>query len=365
MDDTPRGSSAGAAEDATFVRRAIALAERGIWPDPNPRVGCVIVDAAGGLVAEAWHRGAGTPHAEAVALAAAGDRARGATAYVSLEPCVHTGRTGPCAPALAAAGIVRVVYAQDDPNAEAAGGAGFLRSAGVEVVGGVLADEAAALNARWARTIALRRPLVTWKFAATLDGRSAAADGSSRWITGAEARADVHAQRAGRDAIVAGTGTVLMDDPRLTARPEPGRMPPGSVPRRQPLRVVVGLRDVPSGARVHTEPGEAVHLRTRDPQRVLAELWKRDVRDVWLEGGPTLAAAFLAADLVDEVYAYLAPAFLGAGAAAVGDLGVRSMEGIRRLEITDVRQVGGDVRIHATPVHPAGGSRGTMTAEKE
>lgn len=347
----PEGS-AGA--DAAFMQRAIALAERSPWPDPNPRVGCVIVDAAGTVVGEGWHEGAGTPHAEAAALALAGNLARGGTAYVSLEPCAHTGRTGPCADALVAAGVSRVVFAQTDPNGVAAGGADVLRASGVEVEAGLLAGEAAAINARWARTVALGRPLVTWKFAATLDGRSAAADGSSQWITGEEARRDVHDLRATRDAIVAGTGTVLTDDPRLTVRREPDRMPLGRLPETAPLRVVVGLRDVPATARVHTGPGGVVHLRTRDPQVVLDTLWERGVRDVWLEGGPTLAAAFLSAGLVDEVVAYLAPALLGAGPAAVGDLGITSMDAIRRLEFTDVTRVGGDIRVQAVPASVAG-----------
>jgi diaminohydroxyphosphoribosylaminopyrimidine deaminase/5-amino-6-(5-phosphoribosylamino)uracil reductase len=338
--------------DAAFMRRALELAARGSWPDPNPRVGCVIVDATGELIGAGWHRGAGTPHGEAAALAVAGARARGATVYVSLEPCAHTGRTGPCAAALVAAGVSRVVYGQDDPNGDAAGGAAVLRAAGVEVVPGVLADAAAALNERWARTIALGRPLVTWKFAATLDGRSAAADGTSQWITSEEARADVHALRATRDAIVAGTGTVLVDDPRLTVRTGLGGIPPGSLAGRQPLRVVVGLRDVPTSARVHEGPGEVLHIRSRDPREVMATLWNKGVRDVWLEGGPTLASAFLRGGLIDEVYAYLAPALLGAGRPAVGDLGITSMEGIRRLALGDVLRVGADLRIHATSAHP-------------
>ena len=345
-------TNAPGAADAAFMRRALDLAARGSWPDPNPRVGCVVVDPTGELIGEGWHRGAGTPHGEAAALAVAGDRAGGATVYVSLEPCAHTGRTGPCADALVAAGVSRVVYGQDDPNGAAAGGAAVLRAAGVDVVTGVLADEAAALNERWARTIALRRPLVTWKFAATLDGRSAAADGTSQWITSEEARADVHALRATRDAIVAGTGTVLVDDPRLTARSGPGRMPLGSLAVRQPLRVVVGLRDVPASARVHEGPGDVLHIRSRDPQEVLATLWSRGIRDVWLEGGPTLASAFLRAGLVDEVYAYLAPALLGAGPSAAGDLGITSIEGIRRLALADVLRVGADLRIHATSAAP-------------
>ncbi len=341
-------ANAAGTRDAAFMRRALELAVRGSWPDPNPRVGCVVVDASGELVGEGWHRGAGTPHGEAAALAVAGDRARGATAYVSLEPCAHTGRTGPCADALVAAGVCRVVYGQDDPNGDAAGGADVLRAAGVEVVAGVLADEAAALNERWARTIALRRPLVTWKFAATLDGRSAAADGTSQWITSEEARADVHALRASRDAIVVGTGTVLVDDPRLTVRTGPVRMPLGSLAGGQPSRVVVGLRDVPASARVYEGSGEVLHIRSRDPDEVLAVLWDAGIRDVWLEGGPTLASAFVKAGLVDEIYAYLAPALLGAGRPAVGDLGIASMDAIRRLDIEDVLRVGSDVRIHVS-----------------
>lgn len=345
--------------DAALMRRALDLAARGSWPDPNPRVGCVVVDAGGELVGEGWHRGAGTAHGEAAALAVAGDRARGGTAYVSLEPCAHTGRTGPCADALVAAGISRVVYGQDDPNGDAAGGADLLRAAGVEVVRGVLADEAAALNERWARTIARGRPLVTWKFAATLDGRSAATDGTSQWITSEEARADVHALRASRDAIVVGTGTILLDDPRLTVRTGAGRMPLGSLADRQPTRVVVGLRDVPARARVHEGPGEVLHIRSRDPHEALATMWDAGIRDVWLEGGPTLASAFVKAGLVDEVYAYLAPALLGAGRPAVGDLGITSMDGIRRLDVEDVLRVGPDLRVHATVAGPVGPPRGT------
>ncbi len=341
------------------MRRALDLAARGSWPDPNPRVGCVVVDPGGELVGEGWHRGAGTAHGEAAALAVAGDRARGGTAYVSLEPCAHTGRTGPCADALVAAGISRVVHGQDDPNGDAAGGADLLRAAGVEVVGGVLADEAAALNERWARTIARGRPLVTWKFAATLDGRSAATDGTSQWITSEEARADVHALRASRDAIVVGTGTILLDDPRLTVRTGAGRMPLGSLADRQPTRVVVGLRDVPARARVHEGPGEVLHIRSRDPHEALATMWDAGIRDVWLEGGPTLASAFVKAGLVDEVYAYLAPALLGAGRPAVGDLGITSMDGIRRLDVEDVLRVGPDLRVHATVAGPVGPPRGT------
>jgi diaminohydroxyphosphoribosylaminopyrimidine deaminase/5-amino-6-(5-phosphoribosylamino)uracil reductase len=242
------------------------------------------------------------------------------------------------------AGVARVVFAQSDPNPDAAGGAEQLHAAGIQVTGGVLAEEAAELNERWARTVALGRPLVTWKLATTLDGRSAAVDGSSQWITGEVARADVHRLRATRDAVVVGTGTVLTDDPRLTVRE-----PDDALGASQPLRVVMGLRDVPATARVHDGPGDVVHLATRDPHAALDELWHRGVRDVWLEGGPSLAASFLRAGLVDDVYAYVAPALLGAGRAAVADLGIESITDVRRLDLVDVEVVGGDVRIHAVP----------------
>lgn len=326
------------------MARALELAERGPWPDPNPRVGCVIVAPDGSLVSEGFHAGAGTAHAEAAALEAAGDRARGATAYVTLEPCSHTGRTGPCAEALIAAGVGRVVFAQNDPNPVARGGAEVLAAAGVAVVGGVRAEQAKALNAAWTRTIELGRPIVTWKFAATLDGRSAALDGTSQWITGPASRADVHALRARCDAILVGTGTVLADDPRLTVR-----TPDGSPAVAQPLRAVMGVRELPSGAAVRGGPGECLALRTRDPYAALATLWDKGIRHVWLEGGPTLAAAFVSEGLVDEVYAYLAPALLGAGSNAVGDLGIASISDILRLRFEEVVRIGTDIRVRAVP----------------
>lgn len=324
------------------MRRALELAAAGPWPDPNPRVGAVVVDRHGVVVGEGWHRGAGSPHAEVAALTEAGARARGGSVFVTLEPCAHTGRTGACTEALVAAGVSRVSFSATDPNPVASGGGDALRRAGVAVDGGVLATEAAELNARWSGSLALGRPLVTWKLASTLDGRSAASDGSSRWITGDAARADVHALRATRDAVLVGTGTLLADDPQLTVR-----MPSGALAARQPVRAVMGLREVPVAARVNDAPGEVLHLPVRSPQAALAQLWRKGIRDVWLEGGPTLAAAFVAAGLVDEVYAYLAPALLGSGVNALGDLGVRGMSDIVRLAPSEVCLVGDDVRIHA------------------
>lgn len=328
-----------------LMRDALDLARLGPTVDPNPRVGAVVADANGRVVGRGHHRGAGTPHAEVVALAEAGSDARGGTAVVSLEPCNHTGRTGPCSAALVAAGIVRVVYAQPDPNPQAAGGAATLRSAGVSVKGGLLAEEATALNAAWSFAVTHGRPRVVWKFAATLDGRSAAADGSSQWITGPEARADVHRLRSEAGAILVGTGTALADNPRLTVR-----HPDGTPLAQQPLRVVMGRRPLPAVAHVLDGTAETWHVRTRDPTEVLHDLADRGVRQVWLEGGPTVAAAFLTAGLVDEVVAYLAPTLLGAGRPAVADLGIASLGQALQLRLDEATTIGSDLRVRATPI---------------
>jgi diaminohydroxyphosphoribosylaminopyrimidine deaminase/5-amino-6-(5-phosphoribosylamino)uracil reductase len=336
---------------AQAMRDALGLARLGPAVDANPRVGAVVLDADGAVVGRGHHRGAGTPHAEVVALAEAGSAARGGTAVVTLEPCDHTGRTGPCSAALLEAGVSRVVYAQADPNPEAAGGAGSLRAAGVEVQAGLMAEESAELNTAWTFAVRQGRPRVVWKFASTLDGRSAAADGSSQWITGPEARADVHRLRGEAGAIVAGTGTVLADDARLTVR-----HPDGTPLIRQPLRVVMGRRTLPSAARALDSTAETWHARTRDPTEVLAGLHDRGVRQVWLEGGPTVASAFLTAGLVDEVVAYLAPTLLGTGRPAVADLGVSTLGQALQLHLDEVITIGSDLRVRATPISSRRGS---------
>ncbi len=333
--------------ETVAMRRALALAASpGVPTGPNPRVGCVLLGPDGGTVAEGHHRGAGTPHAEAAALAAAGENARGTTAVVTLEPCNHTGRTGPCAPALVAAGVVRVVYAQTDASPVAAGGADALRAAGVDVEGGLLAAEAGQLNPYWTFAVASGRPFVTLKTASTLDGRVAAADGSSRWITSAESRADAHRLRAEVDAVVVGTGTVLADDPHLTAR-EGGSDGPALPAARQPLRVVVGTRELPPASRVLDDAAPTLVLRTHDTASVLATLAGRDVQHVLVEGGPTLAGAFVASGLVDRVVAYVAPVLLGEGRPALGPAGIGSIGAALRLETEDVTRFGPDVRITA------------------
>ncbi|MET9432086.1 bifunctional diaminohydroxyphosphoribosylaminopyrimidine deaminase/5-amino-6-(5-phosphoribosylamino)uracil reductase RibD [Streptomyces sp. NPDC003036] len=346
------------------MHRALALAARGLGStSPNPVVGCVILDASGHEVGAGWHERAGGPHAEIHALRQAGVLARGGTAYVTLEPCNHTGRTGPCAQALIEAGIARVVYAVADPNPQATGGADTLRAAGIEVVPGVLAAEAEAGNAAWLTSVRLGRPYVLWKYAATLDGRIAAQDRTSRWISSPESRADVHRLRAEADAVVVGAGTARADDPHLAVRGIEGAV--------QPLRVVVDTEAtaVKPGARVlddaaptliavaedaETHLPEAVRLpRSADGRglsvpALLAALHDRGVRSVLLEGGPTLAGAFVAAGAVDKVVAYLAPVLLGAGPAALADAGITTLTDALRLDVTETVRIGPDLRITAT-----------------
>lgn len=317
---------------------ALNLATNSPCPNPNPRVGCVIV-ADGQVVGQGWHHGAGTSHAEVEALHQAGDAARGATAVVTLEPCNHTGRTGPCSHALREAAVSRVVIAQSDPNPVAVGGEQFLRTNGVEVVTGVLSEAAMALNADWTFSQIHRRPRVCWKYAATLDGRSAAPDGTSQWITGEEARHQVQIGRSRCGAIVVGTGTALADDPRLTVRL--------SEVTCQPLRVVVGMRDLPAGCHLHDDSAETLQIRSHDPVEVLDVLWQRGIHRVWLEGGPRLAGAFLAAGLVDEVIAHIAPTVLGDGRAAVIDPTVTTLTLAHHFVIDDVRRLGPDIQIRA------------------
>ncbi|TFV90826.1 bifunctional diaminohydroxyphosphoribosylaminopyrimidine deaminase/5-amino-6-(5-phosphoribosylamino)uracil reductase RibD [Blastococcus sp. CT_GayMR20] len=319
---------------------------------PNPPVGAVVLDADGTPVGEGATAPPGGPHAEVTALAQAGDRARGGTAVVTLEPCAHTGRTGPCADALLAAGVARVVVAVPEPTELAVGGADRLRAAGVDVELGVEQAEAeAGALAGWLTGVREHRPFVVWKVAATLDGRVAAADGSSRWITGEAARAVVHRLRATCDAVVVGSGTALTDDPQLTVRDADGR--PAA---RQPLRVVVDRQGrLPATARVLDDAAPTLVSRASDPAALLAELFDRDVRRVLLEGGPTLAAAFLRACLVDEAVVHLAPTFLGAGPSLVGDLGIRTMAGALSMTIIDVIPLGGDVQLRLRPTRHTGG----------
>ena len=335
-----------AAEQAAMAR-ARELGQRVLGTtSPNPAVGAVVLDRDGAVVGEGATSPPGGPHAEVHALAQAGERARGGTAVVTLEPCAHTGRTGPCADALVAAGVARVVVAVPEPTPLATGGAARLRAAGIDVeLGAEQAEAAGGALAAWLTGVREQRPHVVWKVATTLDGRVAAADGTSRWITGAEARAEVHRLRAGCDAVLVGSGTALADDPQLTVRDAEGRNAD-----RRPLRVVLDRRGrVPATARVHDGAAPTHVSSAPTPAALLAELWDRDVRRVLLEGGPTLAAAFLAARLVDEAVVHLAPQLLGAGAHMVGALGIPTISSALHLQVTDVTRLGGDVQIRLRP----------------
>lgn len=310
---------------------------------PNPPVGAVILDARGQVVGAGGTQPPGEAHAEVMALRQAGQRAAGGTAVVTLEPCNHEGRTGPCVDALLDAGVATVVYAVADPNPVASGGAERLIQAGVTVQSGVLAEDVAGGPLReWLHRQRTGRPHVTWKFAASVDGRSAAADGTSQWITGDVARADVHRHRGVADAIVVGTGTVLSDDPSLTAR-----LPDGSLAARQPLRVVVGMREIPPDSKVINEDSRTMVLRTREPGEVLHAL--ADRTDVLLEGGPTLAGAFIRAGAVDRILAYLAPTLLGGPITVVDDVGVANIGQARRWRFDGLLPAGTDIRLSLVP----------------
>ncbi len=360
------------ADEHRYMARALALARLGLYTaHPNPRVGCVLVKG-GEIVGEGWHRRAGEPHAEVWALRAAGRRARGASGYVSLEPCSHHGRTPPCTEALIGAGIERVVLAMEDPNPAVRGkGCRALREAGIAVETGLGGAEALALNRGFAKRMREGLPQVTVKVAMSLDGRIALRSGASRWISSEAARADVQRWRARSAAVLTGIGTVLADDPLLTVRdPDLAGSGPG------PLRVVVDTHlRMRTGARMLREAGGVlVFCGTGDPGRraalaaagaevielpapgrpalseVLRALAVREVNDVLVEAGPILTGALLAAGLVDELLIYLAPRLLGSDAVAMVDLaGLERIDDAPSLEITDLRAVGRDWRISARP----------------
>ncbi len=336
------GHPVGEWDDA--MREAIALSmSDDVFRSANPRVGCVILDEQGSIVGRGWHRGAGTPHAEVHALAAAGDRARGGTAVVTLEPCDHVGRTGPCSQALLDAGVRTVVYAVADPTPQAAGGAQRLAAAGVDLIQGVLAPEAAYANRAWLNVLTKGRPFVTLKCAMSLDGRVADRSGGPTPITGVEARTYSHGLRRQVDAIVVGTGTVLADDPHLTARDESG-----TLAGRQPLRVVVGERPIPDTAKVLDDAAETMQVSSHDPGVLMDACGKADVQHLLVEGGPTLATALLDAGLVDEVMWFIAPVILGEGPVSLPSLADPRQIAVDRIEVLgeDVLLMGRVVDVH-------------------
>lgn len=323
-----------AAMDAALA--AAAQGPRGA----NPLVGAVVIGHDG------------TPHAEVDAIAqarAAGVDLKGTTMVVTLEPCNHCGRTGPCAQAIIDAGTADVVYAVDDPHDPAAGGAATLRAAGVRVRSGLGAVAALDLNRRWFDAVAAKRPFVTLHIAQTLDSRIAASDGTSQWISSPESLADNHALRGRIDAILVGTQTVLVDNPRLTARNADGE-PAG----RQPLRAVMGLRGIPHDAAVNGHDGKVLHLPTREPGEALDQLFDAGVRHLMVEGGSRILSAFLAAGLVDELIVYLAPTLLGTGTAALDDLGIGTLADAQLWDWDEasggaVQRLGRDLRLHLRP----------------
>ncbi|MBW3604983.1 MAG: bifunctional diaminohydroxyphosphoribosylaminopyrimidine deaminase/5-amino-6-(5-phosphoribosylamino)uracil reductase RibD [Actinobacteria bacterium] len=349
------------------MRRALELAERGrATVSPNPMVGCVIM-ADGDVVGEGWHHVAGGPHAEVVALRAAGAQARGATVYVTLEPCTHTGRTPPCVDALISAAVGRVVIATTDPNPAAAGGADALRGAGMAVDVGLLRDEAMAQNAMFLHGVRTRRPFVWCKGAVSLDGRVTAADGTSRWLTSAPARRHAHELRGQVDAMVVGSGTVLADDPQLTVRLDGWT---GSQPlrvvldgrARTPVTAHVFDRDAASlllvapdaHADVAREAGiDVAEIKTDarghlDPAAVLDELWHRGVRSVLVEGGPTVLSSFVDAGLFDRLLVYVAPLLLGdVGTPLLGG-GPATLADAERFVLERVEHIGDDAVLQLT-----------------
>ncbi len=365
-------------DDHRHMARAIQLAWNGLYTtDPNPRVGCVLV-RDGEIVGEGWHRKAGEPHAERLAIADAGDKARGATAYVTLEPCCHHGKTPPCTVGLLEAGVTRVVAAMQDPNPLVAGkGLQLLAEKGVEVASGLLRSDAEKLNPGFIKRMAKGLPWVRCKLAMSLDGRTAMASGESVWITGEDARRDVQRLRARSSAVVTGIGAVLADDPSMNVRLSPGKLP-GVESRayfRQPLRVVLdtSLR-IPEDAKLlslegpvqifHSrgDAGKAARLEEAgavvtqlkdglDLPRIMQELAGQEVNEVLIEAGPTLSGAALQSGIIDELVVYMAPHLMGHNARGLFHLpGLEKMADRIELQIRDIRQVGKDFRISATLV---------------
>ena len=325
----------------TFMSRAIELAGNvDLSRDINPRVGAVIVDTAGNVVGEGWHNGSGTDHAEVMAIAQAGTKSIGATLYCTLEPCNAQGKTGPCAQAVIAAGITKVVIGQTDPHQAMSGGVKTLQEAGIDLEVGVQQELATSLNASWNFAQTNNRPWVVWKTATTLDGFVAAEDGTSKWITGEPAREKVQEIRASVGAILTGTGTVLADDPLLTVR--------ALTDEQQPLRVIVGDRDLPANSQIFTGDKPAIRM-AGDLAKVITDLWKlHGIHKVLVEAGSHVSQSLWSANLVDEVYWFQAPMILGSGKPAIGNFGVNTLANASRFPEYQVDRVGLDLLVHFT-----------------
>lgn len=364
--------------DFEFMARALRLAERGLYTTmPNPRVGCVLVKD-GQVVGEGWHVRTGEPHAEVNALLAAGDNVRGATVYVSLEPCSHHGRTGPCSQALVDAGVSRVVYAMEDPNPLVSGrGIEIMRAGGIQVDGPILEDDARALNPGFIKRMERKLPFMRCKLAMSLDGRTAMASGESKWITGPKARADVQRLRARSCAIISGVDSVLQDNSSLTVRADELDLPEAQdIASRQPLRVILDSRlrlarnalmfkqhtpillvhnGMATGDQLAGWPDfvELLALPAKDGRidlhALVRELAQRHCNEVLVEAGATLAGNFLRRGLLDEIIVYMAPKLLGSNARPAFDLPLETMSASLALKIKDIRAVGRDWRITASP----------------
>jgi diaminohydroxyphosphoribosylaminopyrimidine deaminase/5-amino-6-(5-phosphoribosylamino)uracil reductase len=322
------------------MQRAIALSQKGLGKtSPNPIVGAVIINSDGQIIAEGFHDRMSSPdHAEVVALKAAGVKAKGATMVVTLEPCNHTGATGPCSKAIADAGISKVVYAVKDPNKKAAGGAQALRDQGVQVESGFLESDAAYANRAWLTKIEKNRPFFKWKVATTLDGKIAAVDGTSQWISNEKSRKDVQILRRQSDAILVGTNTVITDDPHL--------IPRGDFPgfTANPLRVVCGEQQLPPTSKIFDESATTLLVKTKDLNNLIEELNKTGVNHVLVEAGPTLATAMLKQGLLDELVIYQAPSLLGQGKSFVADFGATTIKELIALDHIATEVLDGDVK---------------------
>jgi len=324
-----------------LMLRAIALSENGLGRTaPNPIVGALVIDESGKVIGEGFHNRTASPdHAEVVALKVAGDIAKGATLIVTLEPCNHAGITGACTDAIISAGITKVIYAVKDPNPVATGGHKKLVDAGIEVLAGICEKEAAQSNRAWLSKIKSGRPYFVWKIASTLDGKVAASDGTSQWITNESSRGDVQVLRRQSDAILVGTNTVKVDNPHL-------------IPRGQfdgyaanPLRVVCGVAELDANSKIFDSAAQTLHVKSKNLDDLVAELSSRNLNQVLVEAGPTLGSAMISAKLIDEIVIYLAPSLLGTGKNFMGDLGISTISDMKQLELISSQNFDGDIKL--------------------
>lgn len=329
------------------MARAIDCARLGLGKTyPNPIVGAVITSATGEFISEGFHEGG--DHAEVVAIKGAKDIPAGSIIYITLEPCNHLGKTPPCTEAIINSGLSKVVYAVKDPNPIAAGGGERLQEAGIEVLTGLGEIEARQENRAWLTKIELGRPRITWKIASTMDGKVAARDGSSKWITGELARADVAIMRSQADAIVTSTATVNADNPLLTSKGL----------GKNPVRIVMGASEISADSKILNEDSETLFVKSRDFGELIKVLQVRGFNSLMIESGPTFGTALLREDLIDEIVLFQAPTFLGSGTPAIGELGISNISGRLDFEIAEVEVIGADLKVTLTKSEkPAEGGR--------